>query len=303
MVSAHHFLPLAVLALARPAFAEVSHETRHQIVVTHGLLAALSWVIFFPLGAIWVRVFKHNARNIHWMWQATSFVIFTTAWALGVWIATTSGLWVTSNGHAILGTVIFGLAVTMPILGIAHHFAWRNGKKIYKYAWMHVWLGRVLITAGMINGGLGLQLSHNTTKGEIAYGVIAGVMWLLWVSISVIAIIRSHGDVAVRGESGEKIQGLKHLRSNSQDTAVEEPKVDTAAGLQQEKKRASDEEQLTGNVVGGNINGNGDVPPPANRETAIHVHPGGTDTLHGGVHYNTRMANIVDPAVDNGNNV
>jgi hypothetical protein len=29
---------------------------------------------------------------------------------------------------------------------------------------------------GIINGGLGLQLAANTKKGEIAYGVVAGVM-------------------------------------------------------------------------------------------------------------------------------
>lgn len=307
MASMRQLLPLAALILvAKPVLAKPSTEIIHNIVLSHGILASLAWVIFFPLGAIWVRIFKHNARNIHWMWQASSFIIFAVAWALGVYLATILGKWVTWNGHAIIGTVIFGLALMMPVLGIAHHFAWKDGKRIYKYAWMHVWLGRVLITAGMINGGLGLQLTNTIAKGEIVYGVVAGSMWLLWVSISVIAIIRSHGDVAVRGESGEKVQGLKHLRRDSQDTVVEEPKGGHATtGMLKNEKKGGDEEQLAGGVVGndqGDI-GNRDVPPFANRETAVHVHPGGRDTLHGGTHYNTRMANIIDPAVDTSNAV
>ena len=48
---------------------------------------------------------------------------------------------------------------------------------------IHVWLGRIAVTLGIINGGLGLRLSDNTTKGEIAYGVIAGLVWVGWVAV------------------------------------------------------------------------------------------------------------------------
>lgn len=47
----------------------------------------------------------------------------------------------------------------------------------------HRWVGRVFLTLGAINAGLGLQLSGNTTKGEIAYGVIAGFFFLLWAAV------------------------------------------------------------------------------------------------------------------------
>jgi hypothetical protein len=47
-------------------------------------------------------------------------------------------------------------------------------------------MGRILITLGIINGGLGLRLADNATRGEcIAYGVIAGIIWLLWVVLAV----------------------------------------------------------------------------------------------------------------------
>ena len=58
------------------------------------------------------------------------------------------------------------------------------------------------MTLGIINGGLGLQLSGNTTKGEIAYGVIAGVIWLVWVAIALMSNLSTRGSL---GETGEKI--------------------------------------------------------------------------------------------------
>lgn len=44
---------------------------------------------------------------------------------------------------------------------------------------------------GVINGGLGLQLAANTRKGEIAYGVIAGVVLVIYVGVISIGDRRS----------------------------------------------------------------------------------------------------------------
>ena len=41
-------------------------------------------------------------------------------------------------------------------------------------------MGRVMLILGAINDGLGLQLSADTVKGEIAYGVLAGFFFALW---------------------------------------------------------------------------------------------------------------------------
>lgn len=61
---------------------------------------------------------------------------------------------------------------------------------------------------GVINGGLGLQLSDNTVKGEIAYGVIAGVLFLFYVAVVVISDMRARGQRL--GETGEKFSGDEH---------------------------------------------------------------------------------------------
>ena len=54
------------------------------------------------------------------------------------------------------------------------------------WSYGHLWLGRAAITLGIINGGLGLQLADNTHKGEVAYAVVAAVMYLLYVGSIVI---------------------------------------------------------------------------------------------------------------------
>lgn len=48
------------------------------------------------------------------------------------------------------------------------------------------------------------MLSGNTVKGEIAYGVIAGVMWCIWMAVAVWGHLRSRG---TSGETGEKALG------------------------------------------------------------------------------------------------
>lgn len=52
---------------------------------------------------------------------------------------------------------------------------------------MHIWLGRLVITLGIINGGLGFKFAeeYDNHSAMIAYAVVAGVVWLVWVAASV----------------------------------------------------------------------------------------------------------------------
>ena len=46
------------------------------------------------------------------------------------------------------------------------------------------------------------MLSANTVKGEIAYGVIAGVMWSIWVAVTAWSYITTRNAIDVKGEKG-----------------------------------------------------------------------------------------------------
>ena len=48
-----------------------------------------------------------------------------------------------------------------------------------------MWWGRVLLTFAIIQGGLGLRFANNTTGGKIAYGVVAGLIWVSWLVVAV----------------------------------------------------------------------------------------------------------------------
>ncbi len=106
------------------------------------------------------------------------------------------------NGHPVIGILVVGLLLIQPPLALIHHSIYKREHRRTIWAIAHVWWGRVIVTLAIINGGLGLQLSGNTTKGEIAYGVVAGVMWLLWVVVSTTSSVRTKGSEA---ETGEKI--------------------------------------------------------------------------------------------------
>lgn len=42
-----------------------------------------------------------------------------------------------------------------------------------------------MITLGIVNGGLGLELADKGKGAYIAYGVVAGIVWLLYIAVAV----------------------------------------------------------------------------------------------------------------------
>lgn len=59
----------------------------------------------------------------------------------------------------------------------------------------------------MINGGLGLLLSSNASRGDyIAYGVVAGVIWVAYIAVAAFGEVK-HGGPG--GEKGEKADSMK----------------------------------------------------------------------------------------------
>ena len=93
--------------------------------------------------------------------------------------------------HPIIGITVISLLFFQLILGLIHHIIYQRTHSRTLWARAHIWYGRTLIILGAINGGLGLQLSDNTVKGEIAYGVIAGVVFCIYVFVTVLGTFKS----------------------------------------------------------------------------------------------------------------
>ena len=80
---------------------------------------------------------------------------------------------------------------------------------------LHVWWGRIFLTFAIIQGGLGLRFAANTTGGKIAYGIVAGLVWITWFVL------------AVRHDMERKKQTIERKRV---DGMFSSELVDTASG-------------------------------------------------------------------------
>jgi len=88
-----------------------------------------------------------------------------------------------------------------------HHLLYKSVGRPNKTTYPHVWWGRAIITLGAINGGIGLQLAHCTKETGIGYGIGAGLVWVHWMAVILMAFIGSRKKL--EGETGEKIFGMQ----------------------------------------------------------------------------------------------
>jgi hypothetical protein len=168
-----------------PIGASRSGVNQQAMLIAHGVLASLAFVILFPAGAIAVRLASFpGIAWLHSAFQIFAYLIYIAAAGLGIYMA--RGLRLLNNRHPIIGLVVLAVLFFQPILGLLHHRLFKKYSHRTLWSYSHIWLGRAAVTLGIINGGLGLQLAGNSRSGEIAYGVIAGFMWLVWVAAIVI---------------------------------------------------------------------------------------------------------------------
>ncbi|KAJ9601999.1 hypothetical protein H2200_013558 [Cladophialophora chaetospira] len=182
--------------------AQFNQATR--ILIAHAVMASLVWVLFIPSLAILLRLNIKNpiVLKIHAFGQIFSYIIYIVAAGMGIWLAQQfeayTDIW--NDPHPKLGLAILALAFFQPIFGAVHHSIYKKRTVKVKSGkptkppdrtapgHVHLWLGRLLIVLGMINGGLGIRLASfspfqtnsQSTKAKIAYGVVAATMFLLY---------------------------------------------------------------------------------------------------------------------------
>lgn len=173
-----------------------SQTRMRNLLIAHGVLASLVFVILLPLGGMLIRLTSFSGTvKLHVAIQLLAWTLFLAAFGIGIHLARTLGY--TSNKHPIIGYVVFALLVFQPALGWMHHRVFK--RKFERCAWSfgHLTIGRVVIVLGIINGGLGLQLADNASRGAlIAYGVVAGVMGISYLAAAV------YGEIKRRSRRG-----------------------------------------------------------------------------------------------------
>jgi len=84
--------------------------------------------------------------------------------------------------------VVVLFATAQPLLGFLQHSFFRRNKRRGLWGHAHLWLGRILIILGVVNGGLGLQLvdeDEGDGKWRNIYIGIAIAMAVIYVIIVV----------------------------------------------------------------------------------------------------------------------
>ncbi|CZS90816.1 related to cellobiose dehydrogenase [Rhynchosporium agropyri] len=187
----------------------------NRILIAHAIIGPIAFVIFYPLGAMTIRLLSF--KGLVWMhagWMVFTYLLVLISMGLGVWLAVNTKQ--LDTAHAIIGLVVVGSLLLQPITGLLHHLKYKKVGRPNAGTYPHIWWGRAVITLGMINGGIGLQLAGNTEKGEIAYGVVAGIIWCVWIGVTILAFLKSRNKK--EGESGETVFG--GMRENNSRTRM-----------------------------------------------------------------------------------
>jgi hypothetical protein len=174
---------------------------------SHGIIMSIAFVVVFPLAALTMYLpFAKRVLFVHAPLQTIGIILMIAGLATGVLLGQKTEL---DEYHQIIGYVVVALLVLFqPILGLLQHLYFRrHGGRSIKGV-IHQWLGRSAILLGIINGGLGFNItgpvgSRYVPKGAvIAYGVIAGLVGIIYIAVVVLAGRRSSGSGASspRGE-------------------------------------------------------------------------------------------------------
>jgi hypothetical protein len=130
--------------------------------------------------------------------------------------------------HEAFGTVIVALYCLQPMVGLYSHTQFRINEQTRRRRssgnsdkprpcwanYVHIWLGRFLLIAGIINGGLGLQLAADASQGQkFIYIIIVMVAASVYLSTIFIQVAESRRKTALR----RRQQG----EMNSQDVPLQ----------------------------------------------------------------------------------
>lgn len=171
------------------AFPEIfDHEGFDRKRTAHAVLMIVAFVLLFPLSALALHILpsSHIVR-IHATLQF--FTLEVTIAGFGLGVAMAKDVYLLKHHHAIIGIVVVAcLVLFQPGMGLLQHRYFRKTGGKGPFALFHRWLGRTMIILGVINVGLGFELtgigSSDVPKGAvIAYGTVAGMLGILYVGI------------------------------------------------------------------------------------------------------------------------
>ena len=158
-----------------------SQTTANNMLLAHGVVACIAFVALFPIGGILIRVANFTGLLwVHAALQGFAFLFYIVAFSMGVYIATVQDQM--DETHAHLGIALLAALAVQPIFGFVHHKMFNKYGTRTFWSHAHLWLGRLIIPVGMVNGYLGIDLAGDADTGErVAYVAVAAVMLTLYI--------------------------------------------------------------------------------------------------------------------------
>ncbi|KAJ5187838.1 hypothetical protein N7449_010832 [Penicillium cf. viridicatum] len=155
-----------------------------KIRTIHGAILAITFVVLFPTFASLLHLLPSSKPvvKIHASLQAMSATLAIVGFGLGIYL--NSQVTIKGKHHQAIGfIVIILLVIVQPILGIRHHVLFRRAQRKTWLAYAHRWQGRIMLSLGVVNGGIGYNLSRTGPSGGprgalIGYGVVAGIVYV-----------------------------------------------------------------------------------------------------------------------------
>ncbi|KIW32278.1 uncharacterized protein PV07_03837 [Cladophialophora immunda] len=169
----------------------VPPATKHRSDKVHGIIMGVTVIILFPFASISWRLLDRlvsgrTLLKIHVCCQLLALSMLIVGFGLGVWVCIIHNeVYNDAWGHVILGTILMALFILQPLIGQWHHYLYKSTSRKAK-PWIrsfHIWLGRLLMVAAIVNGATGIVLANNTPGGEKGYSAAAGIVGVVYIVI------------------------------------------------------------------------------------------------------------------------
>lgn len=109
------------------------------------------------------------------------------------------------EAHPIIGIIVIAMLFLQPLGGFLAHLWFKRKQRRNAFGAVHRWNGRIFVTLGAINGGLGIQLTGSRRTWVVAYSVVAAFFFALWYGVSFLDWVRNRRKAGkVTRESEEK---------------------------------------------------------------------------------------------------
>lgn len=182
--------PLASTGATSGSASQERVDPNASLVSTHGIIMSVLFLGCFPLFALTLYLpTTKKVRYIHAPLQVLSVVLLIAGLSLGIILARRIGD--LDGAHMVIGFIVtLSLILVQPAMGLYQHLYYHRtgGSSIFGLA--HRWLGRTMMILGIINGGLGWQLTGNT-GAYLPYGIVAGLVFLIYIAVLGFAWYRS----------------------------------------------------------------------------------------------------------------